>query len=35
MTPNLAVGLEQAAEDRKMWELAGAKGVGDVPKRQS
>jgi hypothetical protein len=27
MTPNLVVGLAQAAEDRKMWELAGAKGV--------
>jgi hypothetical protein len=25
--PNLAVGLAQAAEDRKMWELARAKGV--------
>jgi hypothetical protein len=27
LTPNLAVGLAQAAEERKMWELAGAKGV--------
>jgi hypothetical protein len=27
MMPNLAVGLAQAAEERKMWELAGAKGV--------
>jgi hypothetical protein len=27
MTPNLAVGLAQVAEDRKLWELAGAKGV--------
>jgi hypothetical protein len=27
MMPNLAIGLAQANEDRKMWELAGAKGV--------
>jgi hypothetical protein len=27
MMPNLAVGLAQVAEDRKMWELARAKGV--------
>jgi hypothetical protein len=27
MTPNLATGLAQAAEERKMWELAGAERV--------
>jgi hypothetical protein len=27
MTPNLAAGLAQAAEERKMWELAGAERV--------
>jgi hypothetical protein len=27
MMPNLAVGLAQAVEEEKIWELAGAKGV--------